>query len=1073
MIIQKNPNTISAELQTIGRTVASLNGNVMVYLIVVILIFGVLGVTIVSLFTTATSSSATPNNARRAAYVTESAMRYALSELRNSGFDTGVVDSLNTTTYTVNPAGSFTLNIFSPWFVAAENYEFGGGGGTLTLNVPVGKLTPGWMANDLTRVWVINYDYLDKDLASARDPAASWIMIDATTLTLTVNGDITVNKGERICFMVKPKQDQTGISAHGDLLVEEAAKDFFPEYNGAISINRIHYVYEQLIHEPANNRVKLKNISAAVMPNPESASAFPLNVYIAEDFIVLSPRNYFVIPTGTADTVSVAGTLDRAVNIYDSATVKPGGHSDISLNQYDLDDDLNAINRTDRDFITVDDDENTINIGSNLEGQTDFGGIWFNTDATIGGKANVCNAGACEFGRGVRVFFTLDYNGNGAGLTFALINAEHNTTSSIGGDIDVANLLGYAGDSRKKADPTAAEDFLDVTGAEKDPPNPGLHPPKLALEFDAWNNNLYQAYCDGETYLIGNRNDPLTDGRDALQYVFWGFTSLAVPCRDYTIGTTTVTDHPTYDDNRHDAGELAQPWPPYETSGPLRSTPAVADDGTIYVGSDDSHLYAIDPEDGSRPWRFHALDANGDNIHDEPMRSSPAIGTNGLVYFGTDGGKIFAINSNGVEVWSYLIHADYPVRSPVIGDDGKVYVGSDNGKFYGFTASLGKLWEFTAAGPISFGRPTIGPTGSIYISHRSESNGRVYALNPTWREDDDTGIDFPGDNTEWEFDVGDGSAYMPGVDPTSGTIYSDRSGNKIVAITPGGDLDWEFNLGDDFDSTPVVGADGTVYFGADNAKLYALNPGDRKNGESFPTSREWTFPTGGQVDTTPAIAPDGTILVLSSDGNLYAVNPDGTEKWSFPIPVSSNLDIGELNSSPTVGSDGTVYIGSSSDKKLYAINNFAVPRNIRHLYVTSVIDGTNDTVGGEIVTLDDDINWLGGAATAGPWAVRLEVMRSLSQNADLKYEYTLRSWIRQCATDACANLFGTFYEDTRIQYSATPHLAQTIALTEAEHLDFATFIFGFTGAVSGANSQSAEITDFKLSFIRFNDPIAP
>jgi hypothetical protein len=147
--------------------------------------------------------------------------------------------------------------------------------------------------------------------------------------------------------------------------------------------------------------------------------------------------------------------------------------------------------------------------------------------------------------------------------------------------------------------------------------------------------------------------------------------------------------------------------------------------------------------------------------------------------------------------------------------------------------------------------------------------------------------------------------------------------------------------------------------------------------------------------------------------------------------------------------------------------------------VTSVRAGTADTVGGETVTVDNDIDWLEGATTKGPWAVRLEVMRSLEPkdpNADpKKYEYTLHAWIWQCSPDpnACDNLFGTFYEDTRIQYSVTPHLVQTIELTEAEHLDFAKFIFGFTGATGQSHSQSALITDFKLSFIRFNDPIAP
>ena len=96
MTSSKNPNSASKVLQTMDQTLGSIQGNVMVYLIVVILIFGVLGVTIVSLFTTATSSSATPNDARRAHYVAESGVRYALSRIRNANFHPDFVAEINT-----------------------------------------------------------------------------------------------------------------------------------------------------------------------------------------------------------------------------------------------------------------------------------------------------------------------------------------------------------------------------------------------------------------------------------------------------------------------------------------------------------------------------------------------------------------------------------------------------------------------------------------------------------------------------------------------------------------------------------------------------------------------------------------------------------------------------------------------------------------------------------------------------------------------------------------------------------------------------------------------------------------
>jgi outer membrane protein assembly factor BamB len=65
------------------------------------------------------------------------------------------------------------------------------------------------------------------------------------------------------------------------------------------------------------------------------------------------------------------------------------------------------------------------------------------------------------------------------------------------------------------------------------------------------------------------------------------------------------------------------------------------------------------------------------------------------------------------------------------------------------------------------------------------------------------------------------------------------------------------------------------------------------------------------VYSSPAVGGDGTIYVGSADGQLYAINPDGSLKWSFPT-VSSVI------SSPAIGGDGTIYVGSY-DYKLYAI----------------------------------------------------------------------------------------------------------------------------------------------------------
>ena len=74
----------------------------------------------------------------------------------------------------------------------------------------------------------------------------------------------------------------------------------------------------------------------------------------------------------------------------------------------------------------------------------------------------------------------------------------------------------------------------------------------------------------------------------------------------------------------------------------------------------------------------------------------------------------------------------------------------------------------------------------------------------------------------------------------------------------------------------------------------------------------WEFVTGSLVYSSPAIGPDDTIYVGSLDNKLYAINgKSGVKLWEFKTG-------GRVWSSPSIGSDGTVYVGSGDDK-LYAI----------------------------------------------------------------------------------------------------------------------------------------------------------
>jgi outer membrane protein assembly factor BamB len=124
-------------------------------------------------------------------------------------------------------------------------------------------------------------------------------------------------------------------------------------------------------------------------------------------------------------------------------------------------------------------------------------------------------------------------------------------------------------------------------------------------------------------------------------------------------------------------------------------------------------------------------------------------------------------------------------------------------------------------------------------------------------------------------------------------------------------------------SSPAVGADGTIYFGCDDHNFYALTPDGRL---------KWKFATDDPITSSPAIGADGTIY-FGGNRNfrhehwlewLFALNPDGTIKWKF----ASETDLGKNSislasagwiHSPSIGSDGTIYVGSDTGV-LFAIH---------------------------------------------------------------------------------------------------------------------------------------------------------
>lgn len=307
--------------------------------------------------------------------------------------------------------------------------------------------------------------------------------------------------------------------------------------------------------------------------------------------------------------------------------------------------------------------------------------------------------------------------------------------------------------------------------------------------------------------------------------------------------------------------------------GGVYSSPAIGTDGTIYVGSHDANLYALNP-DGTMKWAFPVSN---------DIYSSPALGPDGTVYFGDFDGSVYAVNPTGTSKWAYHV-GNVILSSPVVGPDGIIYIGTGDNSLLALYPDGTLKWSYPTGDEIE-SSPALGADGTVYAGC---DDNRLYAIN--------------GDGTlKWSYLAGNAIVSSPAIGP-DGTVYVGCDDFNLYAILPDGSLGWAFPTPAKVQSSPALAADGTIYVGCNNNKLYAVHPDG---------TLAWAYTAGGSVEGSTAIGADGTIYIGSFDNKINAIKPDGTLKFSYATG-------GLVLSTPAIGADGTVYAGCA-DNNLYAL----------------------------------------------------------------------------------------------------------------------------------------------------------
>jgi outer membrane protein assembly factor BamB len=402
------------------------------------------------------------------------------------------------------------------------------------------------------------------------------------------------------------------------------------------------------------------------------------------------------------------------------------------------------------------------------------------------------------------------------------------------------------------------------------------------------------------------------------------------------------------------------------TPSPISSSPAIALDGTVYVGSEGGTLAAFDARLGVR-WRATSCDACPAGQQSlGPLISSPAVytfGTQTSVLIGSQAGALFVFTDSGTNqptctvcfrpgATDSTIESASFVSSPtfttnvVTGSIAGVFIGArvneTHGKLYAVNNDGTLRWQFPRLGNPDIGAvtssPALGAGNALYFT---ADDGNLYAVGT--------------DGTfKWQFSIGtvsDPTAPFAASPVTSTLIYAATTGGNILAINPDSSFRWQvaspdgagfvasLAVGNPAPTTPTstataaatptpqLGGPTTTPTGTptpipSTETIFGVTktgiPVFIQTATGTITAVTGQFPTiSAPVVSSPALSGDAYLIFGAGDGKLHAVHTGTGEELSSDWPVTL-ADGVLIRSSPAVGSDGTIYVGADNGR-LYAV----------------------------------------------------------------------------------------------------------------------------------------------------------
>jgi outer membrane protein assembly factor BamB len=272
----------------------------------------------------------------------------------------------------------------------------------------------------------------------------------------------------------------------------------------------------------------------------------------------------------------------------------------------------------------------------------------------------------------------------------------------------------------------------------------------------------------------------------------------------------------------------------YAAGGELTSSPAVSDDGRVYLYAEDRHIHALD-RNGRFLWKFR--------LSGRPAEAL-SVSSDGSIYACTEEGVLYAVNPDGEVLWQFDTGGS-PAGDPSVSSNGTIFLALVTGELFALSHN-GKLrWQLYTGVEVTQS-PVVDSGTAVYLLSAS---GMIISCAPWGSEN-------------WRYQPEQSS-----IDDLRTAVihdhilYSSRGAN-FEAVDPDGILLWSRVIEEACESIMMYG-DG----------ICGISESGRAFGRSLAGDLQWETEKG-LYRGYPASSRDG-IYMLGTDGGIKLLSFSG------------------------------------------------------------------------------------------------------------------------------------------------------------------------------------------------------